>query len=457
MKTSNLILVIIFSLSLSFSPRIIAQSGGGNDYKSSQEWDLEKCINYAHQHNIQVKQMDLQVKSNKSNLEQSKAGLLPGLNANGSYSSNRGRSIDPTTNDFTESEFSSMNMSIGSSVTLFNGLRQYNSIKQNKYNVQASLAELDEMKYNISMQVAAAYLQILLDTELRDVSANQYEITKAQVNRTKTMVEAGSLPKASLLEIQAQLASEELNKISAENNLKTSYLNLKQLLELDTTDVFSVKKPEFDDISAHLVIQGTDEVFEKSQDLPMIRKQEFLLLSREKSLQIAKGGLSPIVSLSASYGSYYSSRSFNPFGEEYSFNEQLSNNLNFVISLNVRIPIFNGFTVKNNIAQSKIAVENNKYQLEITKNNLYKDIQKARNAADASLAKYNASKKTVEAQSEAFEHTKQRFNLGLVNTVEYNTAKNNYIRAESDMIQSKYDFIFRMNILRFYQGIPFKL
>ncbi len=455
MKTSNLILALILIFFIKINS--LAQNSNIQSDDKSLEWDLSKCINYAIDNNIQIKQTELQVKSNKSYFEQSKVNLLPNLNAGGTFSSNRGRSIDPTTNDFTESEFSSMNVSLNSSVTLFNGLVQYNSIQRNKYSLKASLAELDDMKYNISLQVAVAYLQVLLDTELMEVSNNQYEVTKEQVERTKTMVQAGSLAKASLLEIQAQLASEELNKINAENNLKTAYLNLKQLLELDTTEVFKIKEPNLDNPLNQIIIDDTEEVFEKSLNLPVVKKQKFRLKSDEKALLIAKGGISPNISLSASYGSYYSSRSFNPLGEEYSFNDQLSNNLNFVISLNVRIPIFNKFRVRNDIAQSRIALENSKYQLDITKNNLYKDIQKAQNAAQTALARFNASKKAEEAQSEAFEHTKQRFNLGLVNSVEYNTAKNNFIKSESEMIQAKYDFIFRINILKFYQGIPFEL
>lgn len=454
MKTSNLFYTLIFLL---FNSLVVCAQSSDNKEVANKNWDLNSCINYAIAHNIQLKQMSLQVKSSKSYYGKSKASLLPSLNARGSYSSNRGRSIDPTTNDFTDSEFSSINASIYGSVTLFNGLRQFNTIRRDKFNLLASLAELDERKYNINLQVAVAYLQILLDNELFELSENQLKTTDLQVIQTGAMLESGKLAKGSLLEIEAQQANEYLDKITAENNLKTSYLNLKQLLELDTNAVFEIHKPDIQIAIDKYTIDNTDEVFEKSMNLPAIKKQNYTIESLKKSMLIAKGGISPVVTLSASYGSYYSSRSVNPKGGDYLFGDQFSNNLNLVISLNVNIPIFNGLTVKNNISQSKIALENSKYQLDIVKNNLYKDIQKANSAAQSALAKYNASRKSVESQREAFEHAKQKFNLGLISSVDYNIAKNRLIKSELNMIQSKYDFIFRINILNFYQGIPFEL
>jgi outer membrane protein len=447
MKTLRLI-IILFAFILAFSIESSAQ----------EPWNLEKCINYAIEHNIQVKQTMLQSESSKSSLQQSKASTLPSLNADAGYSFNFGRSVDPTTYEFTDSKFGSMNASIYSSVTLFNGFQKYNTIKRNSYTLMADLEELEDIKYTITLQVATYYLQILFDKELLDVAKNQLEITKSQVQRTKILVEAGSLAKGNLLEIQAQLASEELNKITTENNLKTSYLNLTQLLELDTTNAFEILVPELNEPSEVLMIDSVRSIFEKSQNLPMIKKQELRLQSAEYGLSIAKGTISPSVYLSASYGSYYSNRSTNPLTNEiYPFSDQFSNNRNLAITLGIRIPIFNNFNVKNNITQSRLNVENSEYQLQLAKNQLFKDIQSARNSAEAALAKYDASKKAVEAQHESFSYTQQRFDLGLVNSVDYNTAKNLLTKTQSDMVQAKFEFIFRINILNYYQGIPFKL
>ncbi|NJO88638.1 MAG: TolC family protein [Chloroflexia bacterium] len=456
MKTLNLLFAFAFLFFIQI--KLLSQDTTKVMNGDTTKWNLEKCINYAIENNIQVKQMTLQTKSSKSALQQSRANLLPSVNADASHSWNFS-GFDPSTSDQLDGNFRTINASISGSVTLFNGLQQYNTINRNNYTLQADLEELEDMKYNITLQVATAYLQILFDKELLDVASSQLEITKGQEQRTKILVEAGSLAKGNLLEIQAQLAQEELNRINAENNLKTSYLNLTQLLELDTTGGFEILVPELEDPSQDMMIESVSKIFEDSQGLPMIKKQELRLQSSEKSLLISKGMISPQIYLSASFGSYYSSAAITSTTDLTTppFSNQFSDNMNLAITLGVRVPLFNNFTVKNNITQSKLQVENSKYELDLAKNQLYKDIQTARNSAEASLAKYNASKKAVAAQEESFSYTQQKFDLGLVNSVDYNTAKNQLTKSQSDMVQAKFEFIFRINILNFYQGMPFQL
>jgi outer membrane protein len=450
MKTLNLLFAFAFLFFVQI--KISAQDTTLVTGIDTTQWSLQQCIDYAIENNIQVKQMTLQTKSSKSTLQQSKAGLLPDVNADAAYSWEFS-GFDPSTGDKVSTNFRRANASISGSVTLFNGLQQHNTIKKNDYSLRADLEELEDMKYNITLQVATAYLQILFDKELLEVANNQLEITKGQERRTKILVEAGSLAKGNLLEIQAQLAQEEVNRINAENNLKTSYLNLTQLLELDTVGGFEILVPRLEDPSQETMIEPVSNIFEDSQGLPMIKKQELRLQSSEKSLLISKGMLSPQVYLSASYGTYYASIYDPPF----TIGDQFSDNKSLTVTLGVRIPLFNNFTTKNSITQSKLQVENSKYELELAKNQLYKDIQTARNSAEASLAKYNASKKAVEAQEESFSYTQQKFDLGLVNSVDYNTAKNQLTKSQSDMVQAKFEFIFRINILNFYQGMPFQL
>jgi outer membrane protein len=320
--------------------------------------------------------------------------------------------------------------------------------------------------------------------ELLDVAKNQLAITQSQVDRTKILVEAGSLAKGNLLEIQAQLANEELAKINAENNLKSSYLNLTQLLELDTTSAFTIQVPELSDPSEAIVIDSVRKIFAESQDLPMIKKQEYYLKSSEEAYKVAKGLISPEVYLQASYGTGYSdARSLYDRGSvvqteigyvgisrdpvfsdiesvvsrSYPFTDQLNDNRSLSFVIGIQIPIFNRLSTKSRISQSKLNMENSKYMLDLSKNQLLKDIQTARNSAEASLAKFKASNKAVEAQLESFSYTQQKFDLGLVNSVDYNTAKNLLTKTQSEMVQAKFEFIFRINILNYYQGIPFKL
>lgn len=449
-----------------------------------EEWTLKQCIDYAIENNIQIKQSELQVKSSKSTLQQSQANILPDINATASEDFHFGRSIDPFTNQFTENNIESFNASINGSITLFKGLQQYNTIKQSNYSFMASLQGVEQVKNDISLMVATSYLQILFDKELLIVTNQQIELTKAQENRTKTLVDAGSLPKSKLLEIQAQLATEEYNYVNSENNLKTSYLNLSQLLELENSDSFKIATPELPEPSEQYTLTKTNDIYEKSLNLPRIKKQEYSLKSHESSLKKSKGGLSPRLSLYASFGTGYSSArslysqelgqpipigyvgstneevlspGINTIENNYPYGDQLKDNISYRIGVSLQIPIFNKLLVKNSITQSKIQVENAEYQLEVSKNELYKDIQSARNSAETALARYKASKKAVEAQDESFQYTQQRFELGLVNTVDYNTAKNQLAKTKSDMVQAKFEFYFRINILNFYQGLPFQI
>ncbi|MEN8120971.1 MAG: TolC family protein [Bacteroidota bacterium] len=424
---------------------------GGLQINAQAKWSLTKCIDYSLEHNIQVKQITLRAESGKANLQQSKAAIYPNLNVSVSDAFQFGWTIDPYTNDFTSENIQSFSASANSTVTLFNGLRQYNTTQQNKYTYMSYLQEVDEVKNSISMQVATAYLQILFDKELLEVSGRQMDITRDQVNRTKILVEAGSLAKGNLLEIQAQLANEEVAFINAENSIKTSYLNLTQLLELDSVDNFEIEIPEIEDPSEELILEPVGDIFNKSTNLPRVKKEELNLESSESALKVAKGGYYPTVYLRASYGSGYSSLS--PFD----YSDQIVDNRSWSFVAGINIPIFNNLIVKTTVTNSELNLENSKYQLQLSKNNLYKEIQQARNSSVAALAAFKASKKAVDAQQESFSYTKQKFDLGLVNSVDYNTAKNQLTKSESDMVQAKYDFIFRVNILNFYQGIPFQL
>ncbi len=457
---------------------------GGLKVSAQEKWPLIKCVDYALEHNIQVKQVTLRAESGKANLTQSKAAIYPSLNASASDAFQFGRSVDPYSNSFTTENVQSFSASINSRVTLFNGLQQYNTIDQNNYTYLSYLQEVDEVKNSISMQVASAYLQILFDKELLEVARRQMKITTDQVNRTKILVQAGSLAKGNLLEIQAQLANEEVSFITAENNIKSSYLNLTQLLELDSVANFEIDVPEIDDPSEELILEPVRDIFNKSENLPRIKKEEYYLQSTESALKVAKGGYYPTLYAQASYGTGYSSartklsslqgddvqigwvgstlnpvytQSFNTVSNPYNFGDQLDDNRSLSLRIGINIPIFNNLYVKTSVTNSTLNLENSKHQLQLAKNNLYKEIQQARNSSIAALATFKASKKAVDAQQESFSYTKQKFDLGLVNSVDYNTAKNQLTKSESDMVQAKYDFVFRVNILNFYQGIPFQL
>jgi outer membrane protein len=450
---------------------------------AAKAWTLQDCIEYALKNNIQVKQSELNAELSKAVLLQSEARLLPSLNGNIAHNYNFGRTIDPFTNQFATDRVLSQNFSVSSSLTIFSGLQQINAIRQSKFDYLASRYDVDKMRNDISMNIALAYLQVLYSEELVDVTKAQAEITEAQVERTKKLVEAGSLARGSLLEIQAQLATEELNLANAQNQLDLSYLSLAQLLDLQWTPEFRIVKPDLN-IPAETVIASTaNDIFNAALSIqPDIKSAEFRMKSSYKGLAVARGGISPRIVFSGSVGTGYSgiakrllgTPAFNGFDtigvtsggdlvmtpsytatfETTPFSDQVNDNFNQSFGVFITIPIFNGLQTKTNISRAKISMQNAEYSLQLAKNQLQKNVQQAYADASAGLKKYFAAQKAVDAMEESFKYTQQRYDVGMVNTIDYNTSKNNLTKAKSDLVQAKYDYVFRTKVLDFYQGKP---
>jgi len=451
----NIFLLIVFSIF------IIPFSQG------QEPWTLEKCILYAFENNISIKQQAINTEYNSNILDQSKIGLAPNLNAGVNHGWSFGRALDQTTYEFTEQEsVMSTNVNVNSSVTLFNGLQQFNTIKQNEFNLMASLQDLEKLKNDISIFIASAYLQILFNRELLAVSQSQLETTQAQVDRTQKLVDAGSLALGSLLEIQAQAASEDLNVVNAQNQLDMSFLNLIQILDLDSVGDFDILIPEFGDIGTQEIVLTVSSVFrDATTRLPQIKSAEFLLASSEKGLDIAKGSRSPSLSLSGSFGTGYSDyrqrlvdpTAVIPVFEPYPFFDQMADNRNTGIGLGLNVPIFNRWMVNTGISNARLGVMNSKLNLESQKNTLYKDIQQAYADVVAARKSYLATQEALRSMEESFKYTENKFEVGLINTVDYTTDKNRLTLTQSNLLQSKYDYIFKTKILDFYRGIPVTL
>lgn len=443
---------------------LINQFSGFNQEKS---WTLENCIRYAIDNNIRIKQQELNTKLNENTLKQSRLGQLPSLNAGSNYAYSNGRVLDMTTYDFTNHQVNYLGINIGSSMNLFNGLQISNTIKQNKYKLLASMEDLNRAKNDISVNIALAYLQILLDKELLGVAQKQIMITRQQIDRTRKLVKAGSLPKGNLLEIEAQAASEESQVINARNALDIAYLNLAQLLDLDSVQGFDIVVPEIVVPDSNYVIPPVELVFSDAMNImPQIKGADYQLKSSEMALKIAKGGKSPRVSLSGNYNTNFSDNRQKILGVDpvtgiiyanYPFREQLNDNQNWGIGLGLTIPIFNNWQVQREVNNARLNIRNARLQLQNEKNNLYKEIQQSYADARAALKNYLASQKTVSSMEESFRYTAEKFNVGLVNSVDYNTAKNQLAKAQSDLLAAKYEFVFKINVLNFYRGKPFTL
>jgi len=450
-------------------------------YVQAKNWSLTECIEYAHQHNLQIKRQQLQLEVSKNNLRQSKLDLLPDANAGANQNFIYGRSIDPFTNDFNTENTISNDFYGRSSVTLFEGFRNHNRIKRNEYDLKASVQNIEKTKNDISLDIASAYLQILFNQELHEVARQQLSIIEMQAERTQKLVNFGNLAQGELLEIKAQIASEKLNVTQSKNQLDFSYISLTQLLDLDSVGAFDIEKPDSLRLMQSSHLASFQNIYNQSvKNLPRIRSLDLNVQVKEKEVEMAKGDLSPSLNLEGLYTTGYSNAreqvtdisleevtvGTTPSGEpvtteqyqfeygNYPFGEQLKDNAYKRVSLSLRIPVFNGWSAQNNLDNSKIALLDAKYRLEQEKQNLYKTIQQAHAEATAAYDKYESALEAVKSKEEAFSYAEQKFNVGLVNSMKYNIAKNNLIRANSDLLQAKYEYIFKIKILDFYAGKP---
>ena len=448
------------------------------------EWTLKDCIDYALEHNLQLRQQKLNIDYSKNTFTQSKAALLPNLNASASGNFSSGRSVDPYTYEFTENNVSSYNFSLGTSITLFNGFQKQNTIKANKYNMMASLQDYEKLKNDISLNISTAYLNILFARELLKIAKEQVHISDLQLKQTEKLVNAGSLPNGSLLEAKAQKSNDELQEVTYQNQLDMAYLALTQMPELESPDDFEIASPDLNELDESILAQSASSIFaEAVQNLPQIKSAEYKLQSSAKSLSAAKGNFYPRISANASIYSGYSNNrkrfslvpitypsqliGYTNSGEEvfslaqtgfdsqendYPFKNQINDNAYKSVGLSLSIPIFNNMNIYYGVKNAKNNVLNYEIQMEQVKNQLYQEIQQAWADAAAALKKYHSSKESLQANEESFRYTQQKFDLGLINQVDFNLAKKQLAQVQSQLLQAKYEYLFKSSILEFYRG-----
>jgi len=419
-------------------------------------WPLEECIKYAIDNNIQIKQQALQTEIQKNTLELSKLKLLPTLNASLNHDYTFGRALDFLQYKYVDHNTLYDNLNVGGNITLFNGLINYNTIQKSKYELLAGQEDLQNIKDNVALNIAMAYLQILLNKELVIATNNQLQTTKQQIEKTRKLVEAGSSARGNLLQIESQAAQEELQLINMKNQLDISYLTLTQMLELKTPEGFEILMPLITVDTSSVITGKVEDIYMvASKNRPEIKSAELKLSASKYDLKIARGGRSPRLTSSHSFGTRYS-YVFNDTSN-ISFNEQIKNYKNYGLGFSLMIPILNGWQVNKNISNSRIGIINSEYVLEAAKKGLYKNIQQAYADAVAALKKYTASMKAVVSMEESFRYTEQKFNVGMVTPVDYNAAKSQLLNAQSDMSQAKYEYIFKTKVLDFYKGLPLNL
>ncbi|HET6991444.1 MAG TPA: TolC family protein, partial [Bacteroidia bacterium] len=413
---------------------------------NSQAWTLQECITYAQIHNISVQQQQLNVKFAQASLLQSEGNILPSVNGFASHTYNNGRTIDPFTNTFATSTVLSENFGIRSSVTLFAGLQNVNTYKQNQFSLEASRYQVQQTQYDIGMNVASAYLNVLYTQEALDLAQQQSDLTKAQVDRMQKLVDAGAQSKGTLLDLQSQLATEAVNVVSAQNNVTMAYLNLTQLMNLDSTNGFTIVKPALAIPNENILSSTPDQIFQTAvATMPSIKKAQSDFQSADKGVSIAYGAVSPSLVLSGSLGTGYSGAAKTLANTTYSgidtvgitsggdyvlvpkytyaynttpFANQFNNNVNKSIGVTLTIPIFNHFQVNSAIAKAKIQRESAQLNVDLSEQQLRKNIAQSYADAQAAFLKYEATQKAVDAAKESFKYTEDKFNLGASNSID---------------------------------------
>lgn len=444
-------------------------------------WTLEDCIQYALENNIQVQQIELSQKLSEYDLKQAKYNVLPDLNGFATHAYNFGQTIDPFTNQFANTQVRSNSFSLSSTFTIFNGFRNINTIKRNQAQQQAAEYDLEKMKNDISLNIANSFLAILFNKELLKNAQAQIRVTQQQIDRIQKQVQAGALPDGALKDINAQFAGEELNVVNAENQLNISKLTLTQLLRLESFEDFEILSPNLSNFDGVRELISPGALYLSAlETMPEVKSAEYNLYTAHKNTQIARSGYMPTFSVSGSIGTGFSganreviglrdpqiiqTNDFTRSGEDIftttatpvfqnkSFTDQFSDNENKSIRFSLAIPIFNRFSARIGVQRAKIQEQVADLNYESAKLTLRQNIESAHNDASAALKRYKAAEKSVAALETSFAYTQERFNVGIINSFDFNNEKNRLINAQSELLQAKYNYIFSTKVLDFYQG-----
>lgn len=412
-------------------------------------WTLRQCADYAVEHNISIKQRENGREQRALQLSTSRNSRLPDLNASASesFSFGRGLTLD---NTYTNRSTSSTGFSIGTNVPLFTGFQIPNTVKLNQLNLEAATHDLEKARNDIRMQVAQAYVQILYNMEIADVAHRQIDIDSAQVKRLQAFVDNGKASQVQLSQQQATLAKAKLTATQADNTLQLSLLSLSQLLELPSPDGFTIARPAVGSAPTQLQLPSPDAIYQEAIAMkPEIQAEQLRLTASERNIDIAKAGLYPTLNFSAGLQSnYYKTNGL----KAESFTSQMKNNFSQYIGLNLSVPIFNRFQTRNNIRTARLDRENQLLQFDNVKKALYKEIQQAYYNALAASSKYTSSESAAHSSKDAFTLTQAKYENGKATITEFNEAKNNYLNAESDLVQARYEYLYQTALLDFYRG-----
>lgn len=488
MKLAKILLsTFLLANTITFAQSSAVSGSGERTASTGEKITLQEAIDFALKNNLSIKQNSLQVEQGLNTLEQSKWARYPSLNAGTNFNVFTGRNINPFTNGIITNTVGSNGFGLNSAVTIFDGYQTRNGIALNQLNLEASRLDLQAMKNQITLNIVVGYLNVLSQQDLLAVAQRQMEVTQTQLERTQKLVNAGSLPETNLFDIKAQLANDEVSVVNAENAIISAKLTLKQLMNAAADREIEVVRVEVPNPSIQPYPNSSAQVYEIAQSfLADVQAADMRVKASQKGVDIAKGLKMPVVSATANINSNYTTAAENvsvtqriveteagyvnvagtrypviafvptssTTSEKINYFRQLTGNANNSFGVSVRVPIFNGYSTKFRLTNAQINQKQSEVQAENVRLRLRQDIDQAYVNLTNSAKRYSALGNQVRALEESFRAAESRFNVGSLNALDYSISKTNLDRARINQIQAKYDYIFRIKILDFYQNKP---
>lgn len=442
-------------MKLSYYLILTACATGVAHAQTQEPWSLRRCIDYAIEHNINIRQSDNAARQSEIEVNTAKWARLPNLNGSAGQSWNWGRTQTAVPNEdtgdystvYVNTSSNGTNLSLSTSIPLFTGLQLPNQYSLAKLNLKAAMADLEKAKEDISINIASAYLQVLFNQELHNVALSQLLLSREQCARIERLAGVGKASASEVADARSRVAQDQTTVVQTENDYRLSLLDLSQLIELESPEGFVLEAPA---ATLELAPLGNpEEIYQIALvSKPAIQAARYRLEGSKHSIRIAQSGYYPQLSLSGSLGtSYYSTINR-------TFSQQMNDNFNKYVGISLSVPLFNRLATRNQVRAARLQRENYALQLDDAKKTLYKEIQQAWYNASAAQSKYGSSHAAMLASEESFQLMAKKYESGKANAVEYNEAKQNLMKAQSDELQAKYEYLFRTKILDFYRGVP---
>jgi outer membrane protein len=440
--------IILFSLSFLLTLTLQAQQAA----EKPAQWDLKNCIEYACKNNIQVQQSKISTESSALTLKQSKNALLPSVSASTSLSYSNGKLKNDSTGAYMNNASWGSTYGISAGMTLFDGMKNYNTIRQNKLQMEATGLQEKVTENEITVSITEAYLNILYAHENLQIAQRTVETSKAQVALSQNLLNAGSIAKADFSQVQSQYASDRYALVTAQNTYDTYKLELKQLLELDMTDGFEVVLPDVKESDVLAILPSKADVYQTALSvMPEIQSSTLSVKIAEYDLKNAKSSYYPTLSLNGTMATQHDANVSETFGA------QLNHNFNQSIGLSLSIPIFDKGVTKTAVQKAQLTIRSAKLDYTSAQKTLLKTVESLYQDALASQSKYIAAQEQLKAAEESYNLTREQFGLGMKNTVELLNAQDSYLEAEQTLSQAKYGAVLSQKLLNFYQNIPIAL